>query len=177
MCGPDGAALKSAAHPVGKPSRRSEPSPKALRKLAVEVVPQDAIVVRVSRKDYLKLKARERRKRERAAADKAGITVAAWRKREATMPSYEYFIGERDQVGSRFVARANEEIQRALVTEKASRKITQQSIADKLDVHRSVINRRFMGLENMTLRSVAELLWAIGWEPYFEARKVPTDGH
>lgn len=35
-----------------------------------------------SRKDYLKLKARERRKRERAA-DKLGITVKDWRARKA----------------------------------------------------------------------------------------------
>jgi hypothetical protein len=29
-----------------------------------------------------------------------------------------------------------------------------------------------MGLENMTLRRVAEILWAIGWEPYFGVRRI-----
>jgi hypothetical protein len=29
------------------------------------------------------------------------------------------------------------------------------------------------GLENLSSRRTAELLWAMGWEPYFEARKVP----
>jgi hypothetical protein len=32
-----------------------------------------------------------------------------------------------------------------------------------------------MGLENMTARSIGELLWAIGWEPYFGARRIERD--
>ncbi len=87
------------------------------------------------------------------------------------MTSFEYKIDDRSRAGSRFITRVNEELQRALVAEKAERKLTQQAIADKLGVNRSVVNRRFMGLENMTARSIGELLWAIGWEPYFEARK------
>ena len=88
------------------------------------------------------------------------------------MPSYEYKIDERSRAGSRFITSVNNELRHALVTEKSERKLTQQAIADKLGVNRSVINRRFMGLENMTARSIGELLWAIGWEPYFEARKI-----
>ena len=76
-----------------------------------------------------------------------------------------------------FVSRVNEELQRALAAEKRVRKLSQQSIADRLDVNRSVINRRFLGLENLTARTIAETLWAIGWEPHFEARKIkPADG-
>ncbi len=88
------------------------------------------------------------------------------------MPSYEYKIDERSRAGSRFITSVNSELRHALVTEKSERKLTQQAIADKLGVNRSVINRRFMGLENMTARSIGELLWAIGWEPHFEARKI-----
>lgn len=88
------------------------------------------------------------------------------------MPSYEYKIDERSRAGSRFITRVNGELRHALVTEKSERKLTQQAIADKLGVNRSVVNRRFMGLENMTARSISELLWAIGWEAHFEARKI-----
>ena len=88
------------------------------------------------------------------------------------MPSYEYKIDERSRAGSRFITSVNNELRHALVTEKSERKLTQQAIADKLGVNRSVVNRRFMGLENMTARSIGELLWAIGWEPHFEARKI-----
>jgi hypothetical protein len=88
------------------------------------------------------------------------------------MPSYKYELDERERAGSRFISRVNEELRRALATEKAEHGLTQQAIAEKLGVNRSVINRKFMGLENLTARSIGELLWAIGWEPFFEAQKV-----
>lgn len=89
------------------------------------------------------------------------------------MPSFEFDIGEQSRVGARFIAHVRDEIQNALFSEKSARKITQQQIAEKLGTSRAVINRQIMGLENMTLRRVAEILWAIGWEPFFEARRVP----
>src|SRR5947207_466770 len=91
------------------------------------------------------------------------------------MPSFQYEIGELSSVGSDFIEEVNAELKRALAAEKNERSITQQSIADILGVGRSVVNRRFMGLENLTMRTIAETLWAIGWEPHFEARKVVAE--
>jgi hypothetical protein len=88
------------------------------------------------------------------------------------MPSFEFDIGEQARVGSRFMAHVRDEIQRALFSEKSTRKVTQQQIAEKLGTSRAVINRQIMGLENMTLRRVAEILWAIGWEPYLGVRRI-----
>jgi hypothetical protein len=90
------------------------------------------------------------------------------------MPSFEFDIGEQSRIGARFIAHVRDEIQNALFSEKSARKITQQQIAEKVGTSRAVINRQIMGLENMTLRRVAEILWAIGWEPHFEARKIPA---
>ncbi|WP_454629485.1 HTH domain-containing protein [Bradyrhizobium cenepequi] len=90
------------------------------------------------------------------------------------MPSFNFDIGEKDRVGSRFLSDVRDELQRALATEKARRKITQQQIAEKLETSRAVINRQLMGLENLGIKRVAEILWAIGWEPHFEARRIPT---
>jgi len=90
------------------------------------------------------------------------------------MPSFEFDIGEQARIGSRFIAHVRDEIQRALFSEKSARKITQQQIAEKLGTSRAVINRQIMGLENMTLRRVAEILWAIGWEPRFEVCRIPV---
>ena len=90
------------------------------------------------------------------------------------MPSFEFDIGEQSRIGSRFIAHVRDEIQRALFSEKSARKITQQQIAEKLGTSRAVINRQIMGLENMTLRRVAEILWAIGWEPRFEVCRIPV---
>jgi transcriptional regulator with XRE-family HTH domain len=87
------------------------------------------------------------------------------------MNSYVFDIGSKARKASRFIGRVRSELQRALVAEKAAQKITQQQIATKLGVNRSVINRQLLGKENMTLRSVAELAWALGWEIRFELRK------
>jgi len=87
------------------------------------------------------------------------------------MNLYLFDIGERARRVSRFIGQVRAELQRAFASEKASRKITQQQIATMIGVHRSVINRQLMGLENLTLRRVAELAWALGWEIVFVLRK------
>ncbi|HSC19432.1 MAG TPA: winged helix-turn-helix domain-containing protein [Rhizomicrobium sp.] len=91
------------------------------------------------------------------------------------MPSFDFVIDEKSRAGSRFMSRVNEEVQRALAAEKDARHLTQQAIAEKLHVDRSAVNRRVMGLENMTARTIGELFWALGWEPYFEARRPPAE--
>ncbi len=85
----------------------------------------------------------------------------------------ELEIDEQSRVGSMFMARVANEIRRAAAIEKSTRKITQQMIADKIGTSRAVVNREMQGLENLSARRTAELLWALGWEPYFEAKKVP----
>ena len=93
------------------------------------------------------------------------------------MTSYELdLLDEKSLAGSEFMARVAREIRHALAVEKSTRKLTQQAIADKIGTSRSVVNREVQGLENLTSRRIGELLWAIGWEPYFEARKVPLPG-
>jgi formamidopyrimidine-DNA glycosylase len=90
------------------------------------------------------------------------------------MPSFNFDIGERERVGSRFLSDVRDELLRALAEEKSRRKITQQQIAEKLETSRAVINRQLMGVENMGIKRAAEILWAIGWEPFFQARKLPA---
>jgi hypothetical protein len=85
----------------------------------------------------------------------------------------ELEIDEKSQVGSMFMARVANEIKRAATIEKSKRKLTQQAIADKVGTSRAVINREMSGVENLTARRTAEILWAMGWEPYFEARPIP----
>jgi HTH domain len=89
------------------------------------------------------------------------------------MPSFNFDIGKKERAGSRFLSDVRDELQRALATEKSRRKITQQEIADLLETSRAVINRQIVGLENIGIKRAAEILWAIGWEPHFEARPIP----
>ena len=91
------------------------------------------------------------------------------------MTSFELdLLDEKSRVGAEFMASVINEIRRAAAIEKASRKITQQAIANKIGTTRPVINRQMQGLENLSGRRIAEILWALGWEPHFEARKIPT---
>jgi hypothetical protein len=90
------------------------------------------------------------------------------------MISYVFDIGEKQRRVSRFIGHVRAELQRALIAERFVRKVTQQQIANKLGINRSVINRQLMGTENLTLASVVEIAWALGWEPYFELRKRPV---
>jgi hypothetical protein len=90
--------------------------------------------------------------------------------------SFELDIGEKSRIGSRFMGRVREVLQEAFFFEKEQTKLTQQTIAKRLGVNRSVVNRQLIGLENMTARSIAELLWAMGWEPILDARKIVAEG-
>jgi predicted XRE-type DNA-binding protein len=91
------------------------------------------------------------------------------------MTSLIYDIGERPRTASRFISHVRSELQGALIKEKKKRKLTQQAIAKILGVNRSVINRQFVGTENLTLRSVAELAWALGYDVDFKLSKVEID--
>jgi plasmid maintenance system antidote protein VapI len=90
------------------------------------------------------------------------------------MTLYVFDIGERARKVSRFIGEVRSELQNALMEEKASRKLTQQNIASLIGVNRSVINRQLIGSENLTLRRVAELAWALGWDIEFRLLKTET---
>ncbi len=91
------------------------------------------------------------------------------------MNSFHYDIGDKARAGARFISLVRRELQNAYSSEKKTRKLTQQEIATKLGVNRSSINRQLIGTENLTLRSVGELLWAIGWKPVFSAERIEGD--
>lgn len=84
--------------------------------------------------------------------------------------SYELKISEKDRAAGRFIGAVRKALLLAALDEKEASGITQHSIAKKLDVNRSVINRLLRGDANLTLRSVGELAWALGRRPSFELR-------
>jgi hypothetical protein len=87
------------------------------------------------------------------------------------MNLYLFDIGERGRKVGRFVGHVRAELQKALIAEKTDRHLTQQQIASMIGTSRQVINRQIMGFENLSLRRVAELAWALGWEIVFYLRK------
>jgi transcriptional regulator with XRE-family HTH domain len=88
-----------------------------------------------------------------------------------SMRSFVFEIGERSRKVSRLIGKLRSDLQKAFVIEKKSQKLTQQAIATRLNVNRSVINRQLTGTENLTVKSAVELAWAMGWETRIEVFK------
>jgi hypothetical protein len=86
------------------------------------------------------------------------------------MSSLVFDIGAKKRAVARFMEVVRHEVQKAVAHEKETRKLTQQQIADMLDTTKSVVNREILG-GNLTLRRLAELAWALGWEIVFEFRE------
>ncbi len=87
------------------------------------------------------------------------------------MVSYRVDISPRSRRVGRFIARVRNELLKAVDEERRGSRLNQQAIAEKLEQKRSVINRQLSGEDHITLRSVAELSWALGREINFELRK------
>jgi transcriptional regulator with XRE-family HTH domain len=90
----------------------------------------------------------------------------AW---EVPVASYHFDIGSRAQKAGRFIARVRDELVRVL-SEKKRDGLTQHALAQRLGVNRSVINRQLSGESNLTLRSLADIAWAMDMELSFELR-------
>lgn len=89
------------------------------------------------------------------------------------MQSFQFEIDEQSECATRFISRVRGELVDALLAEKAERGLTQNDIAERLNVSPSMISRQLSGEANLTLRSVAELAWALGYdEPYFKLLKL-----
>lgn len=88
------------------------------------------------------------------------------------MMSYELKIDPKRRAAGRFIGAVRKSLINAALEEKQRHGLTQQKVADCLGVNRSVINRMLRGEVNLTLRSVAELAWAMGWQPHFSLRRI-----
>ena len=88
--------------------------------------------------------------------------------------SYELKISPKDRAASRLISSVRRSLTMAALSSKMDDGISQQSIADKIGVNRSVINRLLKGTANLTIRTVAEIAWALGYEVIFVIRKIPT---
>lgn len=65
-------------------------------------------------------------------------------------------IDPKSRKAARFISRLQKTIQKALIASG----MTQQQVAEVLEVDRSVINRRLKGNANLTARSIAEFAYA-----------------
>ena len=87
------------------------------------------------------------------------------------MTYFHFDIGERARHAGRFIGRVRGELLRALTERKSEIGFSQQGLAQKLDTERSLINRQLSGETNLTLRSLADLAWAMDMEISFELKR------
>ena len=89
------------------------------------------------------------------------------------MTFFRFEINARSRTAGRFMGRVRRELLRA-VTEEKRAGLTQQELARRLESERSNINRQLSGEAEITLRSLADLAWALDREIRFELRR-PDD--
>ena len=89
------------------------------------------------------------------------------------MTFFRFDIGARSRTAGRLLGRVRRELLRA-VTEEKRAGLTQQELARRLADKRSNINRQLSGEGEITLRSLADLAWALDREISFELRR-PDD--
>ena len=75
--------------------------------------------------------------------------------------SYKMKIDPRRRKFVRLVSLIHAEIDRALQEECASRGISQNDVARILGIDQGALSRRLSGTSNLTLRSIADLAWAL----------------
>lgn len=81
---------------------------------------------------------------------------------------YQTRLDPKERQVARFLGNVERAFQRAFTDAKKQRKLTQQQIAVALGVDRSAINRRLLGRENMTERTLAEMAFAMGYDIEFK---------
>ena len=86
------------------------------------------------------------------------------------MTFFRFEINARSRTAGRFVGRVRRELLRAMTEEKRAG-LTQQELARRLQSGRSNINRQLSGEAEITLRSLADLAWALDREITFELRR------
>ena len=87
------------------------------------------------------------------------------------MTYFHFDIGGRARHAGRFIGRVRGELLRALAERKAETGLSQQALARKLDADRAQINRQLSGEANLSLRSLADLAWAMDMEISFELKQ------
>ena len=87
------------------------------------------------------------------------------------MTFFRFDIDARSRTAGRLIGRIRRELLKAITDEKHGG-LTQQQLARRLESERSNINRQLSGEAEITLRSLADLAWALDREITFELRPI-----
>ncbi len=84
--------------------------------------------------------------------------------------SFQFELDPRDEASATLVAEVGKKLQRHCVLKGFS----QNELAEKLGVNRSHISRSLSGFNNLTLKTLAELAWAMDCRVTLELQDAPT---
>ena len=92
--------------------------------------------------------------------------------------SFRINLSDRSKISARLIRRVHREIQKAFAL-RSNQGLTQQALADKLAVNRATVNKRLLGHDNLTLRSIADLAWAMDADIIFriEPRELHSEAN
>lgn len=85
------------------------------------------------------------------------------------MTFFRFDIGVRARKASRFLGEVRHELLKALMEEK-SKGLSQQELADRLQIPRSQLNSRLAGCSALSLHALSDLAWALDREITIELR-------
>jgi len=84
--------------------------------------------------------------------------------------SFQFELDPRDEASATLVAEVGKKLQRHCVLKGFS----QNELAEKLGVNRSHISRSLSGFNNLTLKTLAELAWAMDCRVTLELQDTPS---
>lgn len=88
--------------------------------------------------------------------------------------SFQFDVDPKELVAIDLVTSVGRQLQETLVDRKKIGKLTQQEIANRLGIDRARVNKCFSGYNNLTLKTLAELAWAMDATIHVEIR--PNEG-
>lgn len=75
--------------------------------------------------------------------------------------SYQLKISKRKSQAGRFISKTHKELLKAFLFVSQKSGLTQQKLAEKLEMDRSTVNRILLGEGNLTLRTISDIAWAL----------------
>jgi hypothetical protein len=77
------------------------------------------------------------------------------------LPSFRTKVSARRAVYLALSAQVERQLREAYARKFAAGEMTQSSISDRLGINRSAVHRRLSGRTNMTLETLADMVWAL----------------
>lgn len=90
--------------------------------------------------------------------------------------SFKFDISDKDRASARFIGNVHRSLAAEIARAGREDGLTQKQISDKLETNKSKISRLISGRTNITLRTIAEICWAIGLEPKMVLSKIAENG-